>query len=226
MVLLLASMLGCGTGADGTAKQADDADASDGDGAATGCPTGDMVIESDADAAALAGCNRIYGNVTIEGTNMAAVELPDIHTIDGALMVVNNMSLETLTLASISWAQEIRIENSPALTTISLPNLAAVWEISIVNNDALTELSLPSLVKVEHVFRVSENAILSTPSFPALTCLGDLMEIENNPVVRSCEIWVRMLPVIDVDRSSCPEGAGVVWGAGLHLGGNDEAPCN
>lgn len=84
----------------------------------------------------------IQGNVT-------AVELPRLTSLDGYLMIENC-----------------------SLSSFSAPLLVTASDIIIDNNFALSEVELPSLEIVDGTFTASQNPLLNSFDFPALTSVN------------------------------------------------------
>ncbi|HEX2881937.1 MAG TPA: hypothetical protein VHO25_20595 [Polyangiaceae bacterium] len=149
---------------------------------------GDYTIENSVDVALLQGVTEITGHVTIDGTSLVTLSLPNLITIGGHLRIEDNGNLSTLSLPSLKSVGngldvnihegedfDFRLQDNDMLTTIDLSELDYVWYLTVVGNDLITTTAwLPALETVASTLTVQGPA-LTTLSLPALTTLGGMV---------------------------------------------------
>jgi hypothetical protein len=128
------------------------------------CPTGDVHVQVDDDAAALARCSTL-----------------------GALAVGPSFTLRALTpLAGIERVARLDVENNLALAGVFLPALVAVdGDLVIDNNTQVATVSLHRLVEVTGDLTVRDNRELVRLDLGALREVGGRLEISGHPALET-----------------------------------------
>jgi hypothetical protein len=113
---------------------------------------GDAVVASEADLAALASVRAIQGSLRIEGTSLALVELPELVSVGGDLVVWENEELVTLSLPALQHvAGSVSLYDLESLTSLEgLSSLRTVGgDLSVNRMEGLASLQgLESLRRV------------------------------------------------------------------------------
>ncbi len=125
------------------------------------CPRGDVVVQTDEEAAALAPCTAIEGSLTI-GPSMALTTLTDlarIQRIGGALILRGNL----------------------VLTGAYFPALVEVGRIVIEDNRLLETASLHRVRRAPDGVMVRRNRALERLDLSALERSGGAVELRDNP---------------------------------------------
>jgi hypothetical protein len=191
-------------------------------GRTTTCPREPVVIASQEDADALAGCESVRGltirtagelNLSHLGelrqvehgdlvvgpsVGLSAVELPSLVAVDGAVRVVGNGSLTTLALPRLTRASSVIVEGNVDLRIVTIPVLTAIpGQLRVARAPSLTLLDATALETVDGRFSIDEAPVLSALEVPALTRVGqlDLVRTDLDPgQVRALEALVRETP--------------------------------
>ncbi|HUS64620.1 MAG TPA: hypothetical protein VMZ28_08770 [Kofleriaceae bacterium] len=111
------------------------------------CPRGDVTVQTSEEAAALAPCTAIEGNLTI-GPSMALTSLAGLERITrvgGALVLRGNLVLAGAYFPALVAAGAIVIEDNRLLETASLHHVGRAREVSVRRNRALERLDLGAL---------------------------------------------------------------------------------
>ena len=109
--------------------------------------SGSYTIEDSIDAAILAGCTAITGDLTVQADGPTTLDLPVLASVSGFLS----------------------IEYNATLTTLDLPVLASVSGfLSVSHNATLTALDLPVLASLGDNLFIEDNANLPTCEADAL----------------------------------------------------------
>ena len=99
--------------------------------------------------AALGG-TAISGNVTVHGTGLEVVGLPNLTFVRG-FYVEENHALKTISLPSLQKVEEKRFKvwHNAELARIEAPALTSIaMDFNVVYNDKLEEMELSSLPKI------------------------------------------------------------------------------
>ena len=140
--------------------------------AAPPCPTGDAVVQVEAEAAALAPCAEVRGDLTVgpSFTLASATGLGDVRRVRGALDVSDNLALGGLYLGGlVSVDGDLILENNRALATASLHRLVSVGGNLVVRgNRALERLNLAALRRVGGRVQISGHPVLEVVELGAL----------------------------------------------------------
>ena len=108
---------------------------------------GSFEVTNALDVETLRGFDSITGDLTIRAPGMATVELPELLSVGGDLVVHHNPTLLALRFAALETVGgAVTIEASEVLDRIDLPALSAVGaHIEVESNSALTTFSLDGL---------------------------------------------------------------------------------
>lgn len=77
------------------------------------------------------------------------------------------------------YTENVYIKNTTELTTVDLSNFTNLIDLDISDNMALTNVNVSSLKVIYRYVDITDNKVISSLSFPALTTVG-AMEIYNN----------------------------------------------
>jgi hypothetical protein len=175
--------------------------------ASSACPTGDVVVQVEAEAAALAGCAAMRGDLTVgpSFTLASATGLGDVRHVRGALDVSDNLSLGGVYLGGlISVDGDVVIENNRALSTASLHRLTEVGgDLIVRGNRALERLDLAALRRVGGRVQISGQPALEAVELGALRSAGSI-EIEDVPAWPTEEIDAVKRRVVPPDPAPQP----------------------
>jgi hypothetical protein len=128
--------------------------------------------------------NRVQGKLTISGTAFTSLTELAALTYAGGLVLTNNASLPTLSLAKLAWvAGNADFTGDSAITLLDLNSLLVVTgSLTVTSETKLPGLSLPKLVYVDQALTVSADPILSALSMPALGHVGGKLTLLSLPV--------------------------------------------
>jgi hypothetical protein len=147
------------------------------------CPTGDTLVQVDAEAAALAGCTSISGRLAI-GPSFALGSLAGLDRIErvGGLDISDNAGLSGVYLpALVDVDGDLVIDDNRQVATVSLHHLVEVrGDLTVRDNRALTRLDLGALRRVGGRLVVSGHPSLDTVVLDRLQRAGPLV-LEDNP---------------------------------------------
>ena len=155
------------------------------------CPTGDAVVRVDEEAAALAGCAAITGDLVI-GPSFALTSvtaLQQIEQVGGSLEISSNAALAGVFLpAHRRVAGSVTVESNLQAETISLHHLVEVGgDLVVEGNRSLVRLDLSALATVRGRLQVSDHPVLDSVSLDALANAGELA-IDGNPAWPAADI--------------------------------------
>jgi len=159
--------------------------------AAPPCPTGDAIVRVDEDAAALAGCTAIGGDLVV-GPSFALgslAPLARIEEVGGSLEIASNTALAGVFMPGLRRVSgSVTVESNLGAETVSLHHLREVGgDLVVARNRALVRLDLSALEKVGGRFEVSDHPVLDSVSLDALAGAGEVA-IDGNPAWSAAEI--------------------------------------
>ncbi len=148
------------------------------------CPRVGAVVHVDEDAAALAGCKRIAGDLVV-GPSFAMSSLAALGSIEevtGSLEVSSNAALAGLFMADLrTVGGSVTVDSNLSAETVSLHHLVEVGgDLVVRDNRSLVRLDLSALQRVGGRLEVSDHPALDSVSLDALASAGDLA-IDGNP---------------------------------------------
>ena len=153
---------------------------------AAACPDGDQIVLFEEDAAELAGCRAIPGDLTVGPslTLASLVELGKLERVDGSLEVSGNPQLSGLFLGRLtSVGGQLVIDGNDQMVTASLHRLQKVGgEVLITDNDVLDRLDLSALLYVGGRLEVSGHPRLSVLSLTHPDVMRGI-QIFDNPAL-------------------------------------------
>lgn len=133
------------------------------------CPGGDVTVQTDEEAAALAPCAAIEGSLTI-GPSMALTSLAGLERITrvgGALNIRGNLVLTGAYFPALVAAGAIVIEDNRLLETASLHRVRQVaGDVVVRRNRALDRLDLSALDRVGGAVELRDNPRLDLADLP------------------------------------------------------------
>lgn len=159
--------------------------------AAPTCPAGDVVVRVDEEAAALAGCTAITGDLVV-GPSFALgslAPLARIERIAGSLEISSNAALAGVFLPGLRRVGgSVTVESNLSVETVSLHHLVDVGgDLTVRGNRGLMRLDLGALKEVHGRLEVSDHPALDSVSFDALAITGELA-IDGNPAWSEADI--------------------------------------
>ena len=153
------------------------------------CPARDVVVQVDAEAAALGAC-REMGRLAI-GPSFALRSLAGLERLEraGAIDVSDNVDLGGLFLpALVAVDRDLVIDDNRQVATVSLHNLVEVGRDLVVrDNRALLRLDLGALRRVGGRLEISGHAALDTVVLDRLESAGELV-LDDNPAWPAAEV--------------------------------------
>jgi Secretion system C-terminal sorting domain len=168
------------------------------------CPTGDIVLSSQADvddfASNYSGCTTIPAGVEISVDNLGGSDITNLNgllvltAIDGQLEIQNCPGLTTLAglinITVVNPSGELEISDCNALTSLAgLDNLTSVYDLEIKNNANLTDLTaLSNLTEILGELRLKNNdALTSLNGLENVTSVGGNFEVFDNTSLTDCD---------------------------------------
>lgn len=148
------------------------------------CPAGDVAVQVDEEAAALAACTRVGGDLAV-GPSFALRSLGGLARIElvaGELDVSNNLELTGVYLPALTAIDgDLVVENNGQVATVSLHRLIEVkGDLTVRDNGELSRLDLGALRRVGGRLEVSGHPQLDAVVLDRLERAGDLV-VEDNP---------------------------------------------
>lgn len=155
------------------------------------CPRGDAVVRVDEEAAALAGCAAIAGDLVI-GPSFALSSLAPLQRIEevgGSLEIASNAALAGVFLPGLRRvAGSVTIESNLQAETVSLHHLVEVGgDLVVQGNRSLVRLDLGALTSVRGRLQVSDHPALDSVSLDALAGAGDVA-FDGNPAWPAADV--------------------------------------
>jgi hypothetical protein len=137
-----------------------------GDAPPRACPAGDVTVQVDGEAAALAGCDEVRGDLAV-GPSFALrtlVDLARLERVRGRLDVSDNVLVSGLFLPGlVAVGGDLVIEDNRELTTASLHRLVEVsGDLIVRGNRALERLDLGALRRVGGRLEIAWHPLLDT----------------------------------------------------------------
>jgi len=177
---LLAGAVACGAGA--TTREA-----------ARACPAGDVTVQIDAEADALAGCSAVSGDLAV-GPSFALhslIGLARLERVAGRLDISDNLELTGVYLpALLAVDGDLVIDDNRQVRAVSLHHLVEVGgDLVVRDGRELVRLDLGALRRVGGRLEVSGHPALDTVVLDRLERAGQLV-VEDDPA------W----PAEDVER--------------------------
>lgn len=155
------------------------------------CPAGDVVVRVEEDAAALAGCTAIEGDLLV-GPSFALgsiAALGRIERVTGSLEISSNAALTGVFMAGLrSVTGNVTVESNLSAETVSLHHLVEVGgDLVVRDNRGLVRLDLGALTRVGGRLEVSDHPVLDSVSLDAIASAGEVA-IDGNPAWAAAEI--------------------------------------
>jgi hypothetical protein len=155
------------------------------------CPSGDVVVHVDEDAALLKPCRVIEGDLIV-GPSFALgslVGLDRVERVAGSLELSNNAAMGGLFLPGLRQVGgDLTIESNLSAETVSLHHLEQVGgDLVVRDNRALLRLDLGALRQVRGRLVLADHPALESVSLDALADAGELA-IADNPAWPAEEI--------------------------------------
>ncbi len=148
------------------------------------CPRGGVIVHIDEEAAALAGCKRIDGDLVVGPsfamTSVAALD--SIEEVTGSFEVSSNAALAGLYMGGLRRVGgSVTVDSNLSAETISLHHLVEVGgDLVVRDNRSLLRLDLGALKMVGGRLEVSDHPVLDSVSLDALGSAGEVA-IDGNP---------------------------------------------
>ena len=155
------------------------------------CPRGDAIVRVDEEAAGLARCTVIEGDLVI-GPSFALgslASLARIEEVGGSLEIASNAALAGVFMPGLRRVTgSVTVESNLGAETVSLHHLREVGgDLVVQGNRGLLRLDLSALEKVGGRFEVSDHPVLESVSLDALVSAGEVA-IDGNPAWSAAEI--------------------------------------
>lgn len=155
------------------------------------CPGGDVVVRVDEEAAALARCTAIDGDLVV-GPSFSLgslAPLAGIERITGSLDISSNAALGGVFLPGLRRVGgSVTVESNLSAETVSLHHLVDVGgDLTVRGNRGLVRLDLGALKEVHGRLEVSDHPVLDSVSFDALASTAELA-IDGNPAWPEADI--------------------------------------
>jgi len=146
----------------------------------SGILQGSYVIRNSLDAYLISNVTSITGDLEIVAPGLKELELVNLESLGGGLLVHDNDVLEELslpTLKSVGGSEAgfgVRIHGNENLAVVDLDALGTVEkeDLQIHNNSSLAAIFLGSLLSVAGEFAISSNPLLTEISLPKLRSIG------------------------------------------------------
>jgi hypothetical protein len=148
------------------------------------CPSGDVAVQVDAEAAVLAACTSVSGRLTV-GPSFALRSLAGLDRVvrvTGELDISDNAGLTGVYLPALVVVEgDLVIEDNRQVATVSLHRLVEVrGDLTVRDNPDLVRLDLGALRRVGGRLEVSGHPALDTVVLDRLERAGQLV-LEDNP---------------------------------------------
>lgn len=155
------------------------------------CPAGSVVVHVDEEAAALAGCRRIAGELVV-GPSFAMSSLAALGSLEevtGSFEVSSNAALAGLYLGGLRRVGgSVTVDSNLSAETVSLHHLVEVGgDLVVRENRSLLRLDLGALRRVGGRLEVTDHPLLDSVSVDALASAGEVA-IDGNPAWSAEEI--------------------------------------
>ena len=153
---------------------------------------GDYFVRDQEELNALAEYCEVTGSLSVYGSSLTSLSLPQITAVGGALSVLNNDSLTSFSLPDLKIVGDsVTVEDNDLLALFTLPALTEVGEgqydnVFIKHNDALTAFDLSALTRVSGSLFVRFDAALTSFDLSALTGLGGFLGMTDNENLAQC----------------------------------------
>jgi hypothetical protein len=174
--------------------------------APAGCPSGAVVIASQADVARLARCATLHGVTIRSGGALDTSALRALTTIIGDLVIGPTVGVEDVTLGELRVVEgAIHVVGNGLLQGVFLPRLERTGRLVVDGNVAITTLSLPRLAAVHGALRVTDNASLELVDIPALAAIDGELVVTGAPKLTLIEAGqLRGASRIELDAGKLP----------------------
>lgn len=149
--------------------------------------TGNVVVQTADDLAALRGVSVLKGNLEILESSVTAADLKGLaglRVLEGNLVLEGNRAIESLDALSAleHIGGNVYAGHNEALTSLSLPNLKSLGGAFILEgNLRMTTVDLPALEDVGRYMHLHENDELVEARFGALNTIDRELSILDNP---------------------------------------------
>jgi hypothetical protein len=155
----------------------------------TRCPTTPVVISNQTEADAIAACRTLPGLAIRTGSAELDLAHFTLTEITGDLVLGPTVGVDHLafpTLARVAGA--LRVVGNGSMTTLSLPALTTAGSIAVEGNVELRMILLPALVTVTGDLRVIRAAELALVDATALTSIAGALVLEDAPQLNVIEV--------------------------------------
>lgn len=144
--------------------------------------TGDLVIRINhggLETLRLPNLSRVRGNLIIDGmADLDAVILPNLTSVDRAVMMIQNQSIQRLEMNSLESIGENLILNHTIVHSFDVSDLKSIGGmVNLMQNAELNEFSLPSLSTISGSLSIMENPGVPRVRLPHLQSVGAEVQI-------------------------------------------------
>ena len=140
---------------------------------------GDVVIHSDAEAAALAPIRIITGSLTVQVTALLTVSLPNLLHIGGSLRVLDNAQLSQLSLPALQAVDGDIVLRADGLQMLDLSHLGRAGSLDLEMLSLASLTGLATLAAVDGAVVIGHMPSLATIALPEATSVGDVSITDN-----------------------------------------------
>ena len=138
---------------------------------------GDAVISSQADVSALASCTSLHSLHIATAAPIDLAALSSLQHIAGELAVGPTVALEALTLPALLDVGAIHVISNSSLLSISLPALGHATAIVVEREPTLEMLSAPLLIRIDGDVRLDRVTSVTTLDLDRLASIGGAFAI-------------------------------------------------
>lgn len=174
---------------------------------APGACTGERMIASQDELAALGRCASIDGDVTIRGASALDFRVVEaLEVVGGQLTIGPTFGADMVNLVGLRDVGSLRIVSNGVAGGVYLPKLARAGSIEIAANLGIAQISLPVLEDVTGDLIVEQNPALEMLDLATLAQVGGVLQLRNNAILRIVEIGeLQHAGSIDLTGSGVPD---------------------
>lgn len=146
----------------------------------------------DGDPEDLAGKIALTGSLRLEGTDRAALALPDLAQIGGDLVLWENPALDAVSLPALRWiGGDLSTYDDPALATLDVPVLERIGgDLSVNRMPAVEDLDAFGALTVigGDLYVYHDLALARVDGMPALQRIGGAVRLWELPALRAVDL--------------------------------------
>ncbi|KAJ1730390.1 cell wall protein Ecm33 [Coemansia biformis] len=132
---------------------------------AAGACNKDIKVKSQSDINTVNACSKFDADVIVDGVSgIGALNMDNVQSITGQLVIQNMYDLQTVSLASLTSARSLKVLNNTNVYKVDIPKLSSVDDLQIIVNPNLKELSYRNITSVNN-FQIIGTHISSLGQF-------------------------------------------------------------